>query len=89
MELNRSEFSYENGIFCDDVDYMIGLITKEILALYKIRTSMKVFTFVEAKNSRLLPSRFNSLVDEISRISVEISILEQNKKEYIRIKEFI
>ena len=89
MELNRSEFSYENGIFYDDVDYMIGLITKEILALYKIRTSMKVFTFVEAKNCRLLPSRFNSLVVEISRISVEISILEQNKKEYIRIKEFI
>jgi len=78
MELNQIE-----------VDYMIGLIKKEIISLYKIRTNLKKFAFNEAKNSQLLPFKFNSLVDEVSRISVEISVLEQNKKEYLKIKEFL
>lgn len=76
MELNQSE-----------VDYMIGLIKKEIISLYKIRTNIKKFAFNETKNCQLLPSKFNSLIDEVSRISVEISILEQKKKEYLKIKE--
>jgi len=89
MELNRSEFSYENGIFENDIDYMIGLIKKEILSLYKLRNNIKKYAYIETKNSTLLISKFNSLIDEVSRISVEISILEQKKNEYIKIKEFL
>jgi hypothetical protein len=89
MELSRSEFSYENGIFDDDIDYMIELIKKEIISLYKIRTNMKMFAFAEVKNCKLLPSKFNSLIDEVSRMSVEISVLEQKKQEYIKIKEYL
>jgi hypothetical protein len=89
MELNRSEFSYENGIFENDIDYMIDLIKKEILSLYKLRNNIKKYAYIETKNSKLLISKFNSLIDEVSRISVEISILEQKKNEYIKIKEFL
>jgi len=89
MELNRSKFSYENGIFDNDIDYMIGLIKKEILSLYKLRNNIKKYAYIETKNSTLLISKFNSLIDEVSRISVEISILEQKKNEYIKIKEFL
>jgi len=89
MELNRSKFSYENGIFDNDIDYMIDLIKKEILSLYKLRNNIKKYAYIETKNSKLLISKFNSLIDEVSRISVEISILEQKKNEYIKIKEFL
>jgi hypothetical protein len=89
MELNRNKFSYENGIFDNDIDYMIDLIKKEILSLYKLRNNIKKYAYIETKNSKLLISKFNSLIDEVSRISVEISILEQKKNEYIKIKEFL
>jgi hypothetical protein len=89
MELSRSEFSYENGVFNDDIDYMIGLINKEITSLYKLRNNIRRFAYIETKNCNLFALKFNSLIDEVSRISVEISILEQNKNEYIKIKEFL
>jgi hypothetical protein len=87
MELKRSEFSYQNGVFNNDIDYIIDLINKEILSLHKIKNNIKKFAYNEIKNSKFGLMKFYSLIDEVSRISVEISILEQNKNEYIRIKE--
>jgi hypothetical protein len=87
MELSRNEFSYQNGIFNNDIDYIIDLINKEILSLHNIKNNVKRFAFHEVKNSKLGLIKFNSLIDEVSRISVEISILEQKKNEYLRIKE--
>jgi hypothetical protein len=87
MELSKSEFSYEHGIFENDIDYMVGLIKKEILSLYKIKNNIKKFAYNEVKNSKIGLKKFYSLIDEVSRIEVEISILEQKKNEYIRVKE--
>ena len=87
MELSRNEFSYQNGILNNDIDYIIDLINKEILSLHNIKNNVKRFSFHEVKNSKLGLIKFNSLIDEVSRISVEISILEQKKNEYLRIKE--
>lgn len=89
MELSRNEFIYENGISNNDIDYMVGLIIIEIKSIYKIKNRIRKFAYMEAKNGNINSLKFNSLIDEVSRMMVEISVLEQKKIEYINIKEFI
>ena len=89
MELNRSEFSYSNSIFEDDIVYIIDVIDLEIISLHKIKNNIKKFTYIECKKGNLTLLKFNSLIDEMSRMNNEIFFLEQTKLQYIRIKENI
>lgn len=87
MESNLDDFSNPKFQSEKEVDYVISLIKDEILSLYKIRTNLKKYAFVRANKENIPFLKFNMILDEVSNIMVEISLLEQTKKEYIKIKE--
>jgi hypothetical protein len=87
MELNKNEYSYTNSIFEGDINYIVGLIDKEVNSLKKIKENLKRFAFTESKNHSIGLLKFNRIVDEVSRINLEVNVLEQKKIEFIKIKE--
>jgi len=83
MESNKST----NDVINDDLDYIIAIIDDEILFLNNLKKNMRKFAYMEAIKGTIIFIKFNSLIDEICRITLEISVLEQKKIDYIKIKE--
>lgn len=83
MESNRTT----NDVISDDLECIIAIINDEILFLNKLKMNMRKFAYMESLKGTIIFVKFNSIIDEICRITLEVSVLEQKKNEYIKIKE--
>jgi hypothetical protein len=83
MESSRTS----NNVISDDLDYIIAIIDDEILFLNKLKMNLRKFAYMESLRGTIIFVKFNYIIDEICRITLEVSVLEQKKNEYIKIKE--
>lgn len=73
----------------NELTYISTKIDNEIKELKYYKTQLRKFFYIESVKGKLKSTHFNKIVDEIERISNEISYLEQKKTEYNNIKELI
>jgi uncharacterized protein YdcH (DUF465 family) len=73
----------------DELAYITTKIDAEIKELKSYKTQLRKFFYVESVKSKLKAKHFNKIVDELERLSIEISYLESQKTEYNNIKELL
>jgi hypothetical protein len=82
-----TEFEYTNELYDKEVDFIINFISKEILALKKIKSNLTRFAYSQSLKGAIRLLDFQRCIGEIERIAIEIHFLERKKLEYIKIKE--
>jgi uncharacterized protein YdcH (DUF465 family) len=71
----------------NELAYITTKIDAEIKELQNYKKSLRKFFYIESIKGKLKAKHFNMIVDELERLSVEISYLESQKTEYNNIKE--
>ena len=82
-----TEFEYTNELNDKEIDFIINFISNEIKILNKIKYNMTRFVYMESISGKIRLLSFQSIINEIERIAVEIDFLERKKLDYIKIKE--
>ena len=70
-----------------ELAYITNKINTEIKELKSYKNQLRKFFYIESVKGKLKANHFNKIVDELERLSVEISYLETQKTEYNNIKE--
>jgi len=70
----------------DELAYIKSKIDEEIKELKYYKANLRKFFYTESVKGKLRALDFNRIVDEIERLSIEISYLENQKNEYNNIK---
>jgi hypothetical protein len=73
----------------DELRYITTKIDTEIKELQSYKKALRKFFYIESVKGNLKATKFNKIVDELERLSVEIAYLETQKTEYNNIKELI
>ena len=71
----------------DELAYITSKIQTEIKELQSYKKELRKFFYNESVKGNLKSKNFNKIVDELERISVEISYLEKQKIDFNNIKE--
>lgn len=71
----------------NELAYITTKIDAEIKELQNYKKSLRKFFYIESIKGKLKAKHFNMIVDELERLSVEISYLESQKTKYNNIKE--
>jgi hypothetical protein len=73
----------------DELAYIKSKIDNEIKELKFYKNNLRKFFYIESVKGKLKAKQFNKIVDELERLSIEITYLETQKTEYNNIKELI
>jgi len=69
-------------------EYHIASIELEIYELTTYRKNLKKFVLLELRNGKMLAKKFNRILDEIDRITIEIYELEKKKSEIYNLNAY-
>lgn len=69
-------------------EYHITYIELEIYELTTYRKNLKKFLLLELRNGKMLAKKFNRILDELDRITVEIYELEKKKLEIYNLNPY-
>lgn len=87
MDFAINEFEYTNDIFDKEVNLIIKSITKELISLKQNKENLVKFAFLESIKGKLFFFKFQRIINETQRMSVEIEFLEAKRRHYIKIKQ--
>ena len=69
-------------------EYHITSIELEIYELTTYRKNLKKFVLLELRNGKMLARKFNRILDELDRITIEIYELEKKKSEIYNLNAY-
>jgi len=69
-------------------EYHIASIELEIYELTTYRKNLKKFVLLELRNGNMLAKKFNRILDELDRITIEIYELEKKKSEIYNLNHY-
>jgi len=69
-------------------EYHIASIELEIYELTTYRKNLKKFVLLELRNGKMLAKKFNRILDELDRITIEIYELEKKKSEIYNLNAY-
>ena len=69
-------------------EYHITYIELEIYELTTYRKNLKKFLLLELRNGKMLSKKFNRILDELDRITIEIYELEKKKSEIYNLNPY-
>ena len=69
-------------------EYHITSIELEIYELTTYRKNLKKFVLFELRNGKMLARKFNRILDELDRITIEIYELEKKKSEIYNLNHY-
>ena len=69
-------------------EYHITSIELEIYELTTYRKNLKKFVLLELRNGKMLARKFNRILDELDRITIEIYELENKKSEIYNLNHY-
>jgi hypothetical protein len=69
-------------------EYHITSIELEIYELTTYRKNLKKFVLLELRNGKMLARKFNRILDELDRITIEIYELEKKKSEIYNLNHY-
>ena len=69
-------------------EYHITSIELEIYELTTYRKNLKKFVLLELRNGKMLARKFNRILDELDRITIEIYELEKKKSEIYNLTHY-
>jgi hypothetical protein len=69
-------------------EYHITSIELEIYELTTYRKNLKKFVLLELRNGNMLARKFNRILDELDRITIEIYELEKKKSEIYNLNHY-
>jgi hypothetical protein len=69
-------------------EYHIASIELEIYELTNYRKNLKKFVLLELRNGKMLARKFNRILDELDRITIEIYELEKKKSEIYNLNAY-
>jgi hypothetical protein len=71
----------------NELAYIINKIDNEIKEITSYKKGLRKFFYIESVKGKLNSIDFNNIVDELERLSIEISYLENLKNEYNNIED--
>ena len=69
-------------------EYHIASIELEIYELTTYSKNLKKFVLLELRNGKMLARKFNRILDELDRITIEIYELEKKKSEIYNLNHY-
>ncbi len=69
-------------------EYHITSIELEIYELTTYRKNLKKFVLLELRNGKMLAKKFNRILDELDRVTIEIYELENKKSEIYNLNHY-
>ena len=69
-------------------EYHITSIELEIYELTTYSKNLKKFVLLELRNGKMLARKFNRILDELDRITIEIYELEKKKSEIYNLNHY-
>jgi hypothetical protein len=69
-------------------EYHISSIELEIYELNTYRKNLKKFVLLELRNGKMLAKKYNRILDELDRITIEIYELEKKKSEIFNLNYY-
>jgi hypothetical protein len=69
-------------------EYHIASIELEIYELNTYRKNLKKFVLLELRNGKMLAKKYNRILDELDRITIEIYELEKKKSEIFNLNYY-
>ena len=69
-------------------EYHIASIELEIYELTTYRKNLKKFVLLELRKGNMMAKKFNRILDELDRITIEIYELEKKKSEIYNLKHY-
>ena len=69
-------------------EYHIASIELEIYELNTYRKNLKKFVLLELRNGKMLAKKYNRILDELDRITIEIYELEKKKSEIYNLNHY-
>jgi len=69
-------------------EYHIASIELEIYELTTYRKNLKKFVLFELRNGKMLAKKYNRILDELDRITIEIYELEKKKSEIYNLNHY-
>lgn len=85
--MGEEEFELLNNFYEGQISVIIKNYTKEINYIKRNRKNITRFLYLENIKCKVLYLDFQRFLDEIHRMSNEISFLEEKRLHYIKIKE--
>jgi hypothetical protein len=81
------EFEYTNGLYEQEVDFIIKFISRELTLIRKNRKNLVKFAYSESVKGKMIFLDFQRIINETQRMSIEIQYLEDTRQYYNKIKE--
>jgi hypothetical protein len=81
------EFEYTNGLYEQEVDFIIKFISRELTLIRKNRKNLVKFAYSESVKGKIIFLDFQRIINETQRMSIEIEFLEEKRQYYTKIKE--
>jgi hypothetical protein len=81
------EFEYTNGLYEQEVDFIIKFISRELTLIRKNRKNLVKFAYSESVKGKIIFLDFERIINETQRMSIEIEYLEDKRQHYNKIKE--
>ena len=81
------EFEYTNGLYEQEVDFIIKFISRELTLIRKNRKNLVKFAYSESVKGKIIFLDFERIINETQRMSIEIEFLEEKRQYYTKIKE--
>ena len=81
------EFEYTNGLYEQEVDFIIKFISRELTLIRKNRKNLVKFAYSESVKGKMIFLDFQRIINETQRMSIEIQYLEDKRQYYNKIKE--
>jgi len=69
-------------------EYHIASIELEIYELTTYRKNLKKFVLLELRKGNMMAKKFNRILDELDRITIEIYELEKKKSEIYNLNHY-
>lgn len=66
-------------------DYLIATIDLELYDLKNYRTNLKRFILFEIRKNNIFAKKYYRILEEVERLSIEISVLENKKSEILNL----
>ena len=81
------EFEKTSGLYQKDIDLVIEFIDEELTSIRRNKKNLIKFSFSETTKGKMLFIDYQRVINEISRMSIEIEFLENKRQESLKIKE--
>jgi hypothetical protein len=69
-------------------EYHIASLELEIYELTTYRSNLKKFLLLEIRKNKILAKKYNKILDEVERITIEIYELENKKSQILSLNSY-